>query len=391
MLATKSCNLFSFLAVSQSLQGSYTSKAYHQSPRYRNQLQVNSYNSYTPRNTRNNHWGGHYAPAKLRYGANGENANLKSLPGKTDPRTEKTIVKAKNLATNAYLAQRPTAKKAATFSLPTKRLLNKKIVQRPLKDRSTVKKATLSANPRWTRSRGERKKKKQFIVANYGGLGLGNGLGLGLTGTTADSYSAGLTAGLGTAAYGTGAYGAGAYGTGFNTGLSNDYGAGLGTVLATGYGTGGTNVLGSNAVLSARHNFGTNYGAASTSNDQSQTALSDLSAAGLNSLTSTQAGGVNSYVSNLGAAGGAGISDLSSLNSLSSYQNNGLDMLGNTGNTATTGLSDYNSVTGGLSQSQQQLGEGSDNLLNSLEEKLNMGTGGRQGIGGRWTLKFYLF
>lgn len=199
---------------------------------------------------------------------------------------------------------------------------------------------------------------------------MGNGLGVGLTGTTTDSYDTGLNTRLGTAAYGTG----------LSASYSNDYGAGLGTLLATGYGTGGANVLGSNAVLDPRHNFGSNYGGAATSNGQSQTALSDLSSTTLNSLSSPQAGGVNSLLSNLGETGG--VSDMSSMNSLSSYQNNGLDLLGNTGNTASTGLDNFNSLSGELSQSQQ-LGDGSENLLNSLEEKLNMGAGGRQGIGGK--------
>lgn len=254
-----------------------------------------------------------------------------------------------------------------------------KDAQLSLRPRAKVKKATLSSNPRWTRSRGEHKKKKQFIVANWGGLGLGNGLGLGLTGVAADGYGAGLAAGLGTG------YGAGAYGTGLSTGLSTDYGAGVGTMLATGYGTAGANTLGSNAVLDARHNFGTNYGD-TTSNSQGQTALSDLSAAGLSSLSPGQTGGnsyagLNSYVSNLAGGG-------NSLNSISSYQNNGLDVLGgNAANTASTGLTGLDSLTGGLSQSQQY-GDGNDNLVNSLEEKLNMGGGGRQGIGGGCRLQF---
>ena len=351
----------------------------------------NSYNSFSPRTTRNDYWSRYYVPTKIRYDAYQNRYNPKNIPTRVDPRTEKTLIYAKNLAAKSYWSQRPSAKTSPTFPLARKRLINKKFspvnrgVHISLRPKATVKKATLSSNPRWTRSRGEHKKKKQFIVANWGGLGLGlgNGLGLGLTGAPADSYGygAGLTTGLGTG------YGAGAYGTGLNTGLSTGYGAGVGTMLATGYGTAGTNVLGSNAVLDARHSFGTNYGD-TTSNSQSQTALSDLSAAGLSSLNSAQTGGnsyagVNSYASNLA---GGGTSNLNSLNSISSYQNNGLDVLGgNTVNTASTGLTGLDSLTGGLSQSQQY-GDGNDNLVNSLEEKL--GGGGRQGIGGECRLQF---
>ena len=290
------------------------------------------------------------------------------------------MLNAKNLAAKSYWSRHAYGKTKGTFPLARKRLFGtkgpplSKSEQISLRPKTTIKKATLSSNPRWTRSRAERKKKKQFIVANWGGLGLGNGLGLSLTGTTADSYDTGLTTGLGTS-YGTG----GTYGTG----LSTNYGAGVGTMLATGYGTGGTNVLGSNAVLDARHNFGSSYGD-TTGNGQSQSALSDLSAAGLDSLSPAQTGansytGLNSFVSNL--AGGETTSNLNSLNSVSAYHNNGLDVLGNTANTVSTGLTGFDSLTGGLSQSQQY-GDGSDNLVNSLEEKLNMGGGSRQGVGG---------
>lgn len=373
----------SLFTASPLLQGSYTRRTYQQSPRAKNQLAPNSYSSFTPRVTRNNYWSRHYVPTKIRYGAYQNRYNSKSIPSKVVPRTKETIINAKNLAAKSYWSQRASGKTAATFPLARKRLLGTKGIpvskgeQMSLRPRTTIKKATLSSNPRWTRSRGEHKKKKQFIVANWGGLGLGNGLGLGLTGTTADSYGTGLATGLGTSYGGGGAYG---------TGLSTDYGAGVGTMLATGYGTDGTNVLGSNAVLDARHNFGTTYGD-TTGNGQSQSALSDLSAAGLSSLSSAETGGnsyagLNSYVSNLA---GGGTSNLNSLNSVSAYQNNGLDLLGNTANTASTGLTGLDSLTGGLSQSQQY-GDGNDNLVNSLEEKLNMGGGSRQGVGGGCTL-----
>ena len=407
--------------VSPPLQGSYTSRTYKQSVRARSQVAPNSYSSFTPRLARTSYWSRHYVPTTIRYGAYRDKYNPKSIPTRVDPRIGKTIINAKNLAAKSYWTQRAHAKTAATYPLARKRLINKKVspvnrgVQKSLTPKATVKKGTLSSNPRWTRSH---KNKKQLIVANLGGLGLANGLGLGLTGTTADTYGVGLAAGLGTgygtnygtagygtAGYGTGGYGTGGYGTGgygtggygtagygtglsagLNTGLSTGYGAGLGTMLATGYGTGGTNVVGSNAVLDARHNFGTNYGAGTTSNGQSQTSLSDLSAAGLNSLSSAQTGGnsalVNSYMSNLG---GGRTSDL---NSLSSYQNNGFDVLGNTANTASNGLSGLNSLTGGGLPQRQQYGDGNDNLVNSLEEQLNMGAGagGRQGIGNGGTL-----
>ena len=287
------------------------------------------------------------------------------------------MLNAENLAAKSYWSQRPNRKTTAIFPLARKRLIGtkdpplSKSEQISLRPKITIKKATLSSNPRWTRSRAEHKKKKQLIVANWGGLDLGNGLGLGLTGTTAGSYGTGLATGLGTS------YGAG--GT-YGTGLSTDYGTGVGTMLATGYGTGGTNVLGSNAVLDARHNFGSSYGD-TTGTGQSQSALSDLSAAGLSSLTSAQTAGnsyagLNSYVSNLA---GGGTSNLNSINTVSAYQNNGLDVLGNSPN---AGL---NSLTGELSQNQQY-GDGGDNLVNSLEEKLNMGGGSRQGVGGGCTL-----
>lgn len=374
------CN--SLFSVSPPLQGSYTSRAYQFSPRPRYQVTSNSYSSLTPRISRHDYWSRYYVPTKIRYGAYRNTYSPKSTLRKVDPFKEKPTIYAKNVAAKPYWSHRLSAKAAKTFPLARKRLLSKKVspvdkgAQISLRPRTTVKKATLLSNPRWPRSRGEHKKKKQFIVANWGGLGLGDGYGLGLTGTTADSYGTGLTAGLGTG------YGAAAYGTGLSTGLSTGYGAGVGTMLATGYGTAGTNVLGSNAVLDARHNFGTNYG---DTNSQSQTALSDLSAAGLSSLTSAQTGGnsyagINSYVSNLAGGG----------NTVSSYQNNGLDVLGgNTENTAATGLAGLDSLTGGLSQSQQQYGDGSDNLVNSLEEKLNMGGGSRQGVGGEFCKHFY--
>ena len=382
----KSISLFT---ASPRLQGSYTSRTYQKSPGAKEQLAPNSYNLFTARTSRNNYWSRHYVPTKIRYGAYQNRYNSKSIPSKVVPRTKETIINAKNLAAKSYWSQRANGKTAATFPLARKRLIGtkgpllSKGEQISLRPKTTIKKATLSSNPRWTRSRGENKKKKQFIVANWGGLGLGNGLGLGLTGATADNYGAGLATGLGTS-YGAG----GAYGTGgtYGTGLSTDYGAGVGTMLATGYGTGGTNVLGSNAVLDARHNFGTTYGD-TTGNGQSQSALSDLSAAGLSSLSSAQTGGnsyagLNSYVSNLA---GGGTSNLNSLNAVSAYQNNGLDVLGNAANTASTGLTGLDSLTGGLSQSQQY-GDGNDNLVNSLEEKLNMGGGSRQGAGGECML-----
>lgn len=370
----------SIFTASPRLQGSYKSQTYRPSPRAKDPLAPNLF---TPRISRNNYWSLHYVPTKIRYGAYQNRYNSKSIPSKVVLPARETMLNAKNLAAKSYWSQRANGKTTATFPLARKRLLGRKgpahskSEQISLRPKTTIKKATLSSNPRWARSRGEHKKKKQFIVANWGGLGLGNGLGLGLTGTTTDSYGTGLATGLGTS------YGAG--GT-YGTGLSADYGAGVGTMLATGYGTGGTNVLGSNAVLDARHNFGSSYGD-TTGNGQSQSALSDLSAAGLDSLSSAQTGGnsyvgLNSYVSNLA---GGGTSNLNSLNSVSAYQNNGLDVLGNTANTASTGLTGLDSLTGGLSQSQQY-GDGSDNLVNSLEEKLNMGGGSRQGVGGGCTL-----
>ena len=350
-------------------KGSFRSRTHHQTLRDKKLSETNPYNFYAPRtNARNNDWSDQYF-SRSQYNSYRRNANLLSLSRRAGSRTNKKIQREREPPNNSHWAQKNSSKKLTRSSLTTKSLPSTGGVQDSLRDRSTVKKATL-ASPRWTRSRGEHKKKKQFIVANWGGLGLGNGLGVGLTGTTTDSYDTGLNTRLGTAAYGTG----------LSASYSNDYGAGLGTLLAPGYGTGGANVLGSNAVLDPRHNFGSNYGGATTSNGQSQTALSDLSSTTLNSLSSPQAGGVNSLLSNLGETGG--VSDLSSMNSLSSYQNNGLDMLGNTGNTASTGLDNFNSLSGELSQSQQ-LGDGSENLLNSLEEKLNMGAGGRQGIGGK--------
>lgn len=343
----------------------------------KDRLTPNSYNLFTPRISRNNYWSRHYVPTKIRYGAYQNKYNSKSIPSKIVSPAKQTMLNAENLAAKSYWSQWANRKTTALFPLARKRLIGtkgpplSKSEEISLRPKTTIKKATLSSDPRWTRSRTENKKKKQLIVANWGGLGLGNGLGLSLTGTTADSYGTGLTTGLGTS-YGAG----GSYGTG----LSTDYGAGVGTMLTTGYGTGGTNVLGSNAVLDARHNFGSSYGD-TTGNGQSQSTLSDLSAAGLSSLSSAQTGGnsyagLNSYVSNLA---GGGTSNLNSLNSVSAYQNNGLDVLGNS---AGTGL---DSLTGGLSQNQQY-GDGSDNLVNSLEEKLNMGGGSRQGVGGGCTL-----
>ena len=323
------------------------------------------YTSLTPKRPRPNSWIHQSVRPKTQYEAYRESYYSKSIPKKADPRTDRTSINIKNAFAKSYWTQPSTP---GTLTLSTKRIKDKiapqvkKDVLRSLRPKSTVKK-TLSSKPRWTRNQVDhKKKKKQFIVANWGGLGLGNGLALGLTGTPTATYDAGLGAG-----YGTG------LSTGLNTGLTanygTNYGAGLGTMLAT-----GTNVLGSDGVLNTRQNFGTNY---ETSNSQSSAGLSDISAAGLNSLTSPA--GLN-YLSNLAGGGGGGVSDLNSMNSISQYQNNDLDILGNNANT-NNGLGGLDSLTGGTTQSQQQYA-GNNNLQNSLEGKLSVGGGGRQGIGG---------
>ena len=223
-------------------------------------------------------------------------------------------------------------------------------VQKSLRPKDTVKKATLSSKPRLPRNQGDQKKKKQYIVANWGGLPLGNGLALGLAGTPTASYGAGLGTGLGTG-----------YNTDLSTGLTGSYGTGLGTMLVEGYGS-----QGENGVLTNRQTFGTNYGV--SSNRQSSPALEDL--AGLNSLTSQA--GLN-YLSNLDSLGGT--TDLNSLNSISQYRNSDLDILGNNANAGLNGLS---SLTSGTAHyvGNNELG----NTLHSLQGKL-AGGGNRQGIG----------
>ena len=271
------------------------------------------------------------------------------------------------------------------------------------KPQSSVKKATLSINPRSARGQLDSKKKKQFIIANYGGLGLGTGYGLanglattgtglgiatgglGATGTLAGTGTAlGLTSdGLGTT---TGALGTGLgtnFATGLGAGLTSSYGTGVGTSLGGGYGTAATDLLGTDGVLDTRQSFGANYGGI-TGNGQGGGSLSDYTGVNLNSLTSqtgsNSLSGLNSLLSSLGG-------ETSEMNSVGSYQNNGLDVLGNSANTASlganqmssnTGVDGIESLAGGVPQNQQYM---SDDMVNSLDEKLNMGGGGRQGIG----------
>ena len=370
-------------AVTPPVHGSYTGRTYQRYPRDKGHLAPNSYGSFTPRLPRPNSWTHHNAPQKTQYVTYRDNYNSKRISRKVDPLMDKALNSAKDIVVKSYWTQQPRPKAAEIFPLSTKMTNRKKAPQvisdeqRSLRPKATVKKRTVSSKSRWTRNQGDhKKKKKQFIVANWAGLGLGNGLAYGLTGTPAATYSAGL-------------------GTGYGTGLSTGLTTGLGTVLSAGYGTDGTNVLGSDGVLDTRQTFGTNYGGGTTSNSQSATGLSDISAAGLNSLTSEA--GLN-YLSNLaggagggaggGGGGGGGTSDLNSLTSISQYQNNDLDILGNNANTASMAanqlsanadMAGLESLTGGTAQSQQYAG---NNLGNALEGKLAVGGGSRQGIGG---------
>lgn len=354
-------------AVTPPLQGSYTSQTYERSPRSRGQLAPNSYTSLTTRRPRTIPWIRHIYPQQTHFVAYRDNYSPKSILGKVDPHTKKTLNNAKHLASKSYWTQqRKTVDKKERTNGQIKPQVIRDVRWSP-RPKTTVKKATLSSNPRWTRNQGDhKKKKKQFIVANWGGLGLGNGLTLGLS-TPAATYGAGLGAGYGTSAS-----------TGFSAGLTSDYAGGLGTMLTPVYGSQETN-----GVLDTRQTFGTNYGA-TTGNSQSSPEMSDLSAAGLNSLTSQA--GLN-YLSSL--AGGGGGTDLNSLKSISQYQNSDFDVLGNNANTASmranqlssnTGLEGLDSLTGGTAQSQQYAENG--NLGNSLEGNPNVGGGSRQGIGG---------
>lgn len=220
-------------------------------------------------------------------------------------------------------------------------------MQKSLRPKETVKKATLSSKPSLTRNQvDQKKKKKQYIVANWGGLALGNGLALGIGGTPTESYGASL-------------------GTAYGTNLAGNYGTGLGTMLVAGYGS-----EGDNGVLTNRQTFGTNY--AANSNSQSSTALGDL--AGLNSLNSQA--GLN-YLSNLDSLGGT--TDLNSLNSISQYRNNDLDILSSNAN---NGLDGFGSLTSGTAQNQRYAGHNAlGSSLNSLQGKLTAAGGNRQGIG----------
>ena len=347
---------FSF-SVTPSLQGSYNTQTFQSSSRGQDQLAPNLYTSLVPRLPRTNVWTPHYVPQRTQYGAYHSNYNSKVIATKIGPHTQKSLDNAKSV--KSY------------WTHPSKRINGKKVpqvvrdVQRSLKPKASVKKATLSDNPRWARHEGDhKKKKKQFIVANWGSLGLGNGLVLG---TPTASYGANLGAGLGTG-----------YGTGLSTGLTTGYNTGLDTMLAAGYGSD------RNGVLDARHTFGANYDSSPTSNTQNSVSLSDLSAAEMNSLT-TQAG--LNYLSNLDAAGrpGGGTTDLNSLaSSISRYQNNDLDILGSNANAASmganAGFDGLDSLAGGTTQNQQYTGN--SNLENSLEGKLTAAGGSRQGIGG---------
>lgn len=352
---------FSF-AATLSLQGSYKTQTFQSSSRGQDQLAPNLYTSLVPRT---NIWTRHNVPPRAQYRNYHSNYNS-VIARKIDPLTEKPLDKAKSVAVKSYWTQQPKTKTEG----PSKWINGKKRpqvvrdVQRSLKPKASFKKTILSDNPRWARNQGDHKKrKKQFIVANWGGLGLGNGLVLG---TPTVSYGANPGTGLGTG-----------YGAGLSTGLTTGYGTGIGTMLAAGYGSD------RNGVLDTRHTFGTNYDSSPTSNTQSSAALSDLSAAELNSLTSQA--GLN-YLSNLDAAGrGGGTTDLNSLtSSISRYQNNDLDVLGNDANTASiganAGFDGLNSLTGGTAQNQQYAGN--SNLENSLEGKLSAAGGSRQGIGG---------
>lgn len=338
------------LAVALPQHGPYLSPSYQRSSRVKSEIQSYPHNSVTQRLPKANPWGRYGVSPWTSHGTYLDKNYLKSISKKADFRTHKTLANTKNAASRLYW--KPQLRQSI-FPLSNERTKKTSIPHtgRSFRLRPTIKKTTLSPESRWARNQVDRKKKKkQFIVANWGGLGLGNGYALGLTGTPTATYSAGL---------GTG------YGTGLTTGLASNYGAGIGTMLAT-----GTNSLGSEGVLDTRQNFGTNYG---TSNSQSSLGLSDLSAAGLSSLTSQT--GVN-YLSNL--AGGGETSDLNSLNSINQYQNSDLDILDNNRN-SNTGLAGLNSFDG-TAQSQQYAGN--NNLQNSLEGKLTVGGGGRQGIGG---------
>ena len=340
-----------------SYQGSYKRQTFQHSLRGKDSLVQNSNTLLTSSLPRSTIWNNRYVHPKTKYEIYRDKykANINSREG--GPPTERILGNsiAESIALKSYWKHQPRSKIIG----PSKWIRGKKSPQATssLRPKDTVKKTTLSSNKRWTRNQAEHKKKKQFIVANWGGLGLGNGLAYGLAGTPTTSYGADLGTGLRTA-----------YGTGLTTG----YGTGLGTILATGYGS-----QEANGVLDNRQTFGTNYDTTATGNSQSATALSDLSTGALN-----QDG--LSYLTALDdAVGRGGTANLNSLNSVSQYQNSDLDILGNSANAASLGTNagsdGLDVLTGGTAQNQQYAGT---NLGNSLEGKLAVAGGSRQGIGG---------
>lgn len=334
-----------------SYQGSYKRQIFQHSPRGKDSLVQNSHKLLTSSFPKSTIWNNRYVRPKTEYEIYHDKykANINSREFGTP--TERILGNsiAESIARKSYWKHQPRSNIG-----PSKWLSGKKLPQATssLRSKDTVKKTTLSSNKRWTRNQAEHKKKKQFIVANWGGLGLGNGLAYGLAGTPAASY-----------------------GTDLGTGITTGYGTGLGTILATAYGP-----QEANGVLDNRQTFGTNYETTATGNSQRETALSDLSTGALNPLSSQDG---LSYLSALDSVGGRGTANLNSLDSISQYQNSDLDILGNSANAASLGTSagsdGLDVLTGGTGQNQQYTG---NNLGNSLAGKLAVGGGSRQGIGG---------
>ena len=220
------------LAVALRQHGPYLSPSYQRSSRIKSEIQSYPHNSVTQRLPKANLWGRYGVSPWTSHGTYLDKNYLKSISKKADFRTHKTLANTKNAASRLYW--KPQLRQSM-FPLSNERTKKTSIPHtgRSFRLRPTIKKTTLSPESRWARNQVDRKKKKkQFIVANWGGLGLGNGYALGLTGTPTATYSAGL---------GTG------YGTGLTTGLASNYGAGIGTMLAT-----GTNSLGSEGVLDTK-------------------------------------------------------------------------------------------------------------------------------------------
>lgn len=145
----------------------------------------NSYNQLIERRSRTNPWIKANVPSRKQY----EEYYHSHINPKTVDLERKTFKFTRRVPGKSY-----GMKKQRWEDGPSKWTDSKRVrpamrdVQKSLRPKDTVKKATLSSKPRLPRNQGDQKKKKQYIVANWGGLPLGNGLALGLAGTPTASY-----------------------------------------------------------------------------------------------------------------------------------------------------------------------------------------------------------